>query len=90
MAKNSDDDRDHEIGRKAAEIEAAARKAQRYRQNGFLAALSFSKLSFSPPTRHHREVGFFAATQVGKTETAAYWVACNLPVCIQSGGRLSV
>jgi hypothetical protein len=27
---NDDDDRDYEVGRKAAEIEAAARRAQRY------------------------------------------------------------
>jgi phage terminase large subunit-like protein len=76
MAKN-DDDRDHEVGRKAAEIEAAARRAQRYRRMDYWRPYP-RQADFIAATRLHREVGFFAATQSGKTETAAFLTACNL------------
>lgn len=75
MAK--DDDRDHEIGRKAAEIEQAARQAKRFRKMDYW--LPYPKqLEFINATRLHRETGMFAATQVGKSETAAFMTACNL------------
>jgi phage terminase large subunit-like protein len=75
MAK--DDDRDHEIGRKAAEIEKAAREGRRFRKLDFW--LPYPKqLEFINATRLHREVGFFAGTQLGKSETAAFMTACNL------------
>ena len=75
MAK--DDDRDHEIGRKAAEIEQAAQRAKRFRRMDYW--LPYPKQAeFIAATRHHREVGFFAATQIGKSETAAFVTACNL------------
>jgi hypothetical protein len=76
MAKN-DDDRDHEVGRKAAEIEVAARRAQRYRKMDYWRPYP-RQAEFFAATRHHREVGLFAATQVGKSEAAAFKVACDL------------
>jgi phage terminase large subunit-like protein len=76
MAKN-EDDRDHEVGRKAAEIEAAARKAQRYRRMDYWRPYPRQE-EFIALTRRYRESGFFAATQVGKTETAAFVTAANL------------
>lgn len=77
MAKNSDDDRDHEVGRKAAEVERAAQQAQRYRRMDFWRPYP-RQAEFFAVTRRHREVGFFAATQVGKSESAAFLTACNL------------
>jgi phage terminase large subunit-like protein len=75
MSKN--DDRDHEIGRKAAEIEAAARRAQRYFKLNYWRPYPRQE-EFIALTRRYRESGFFAATQVGKTETAAFVMAANL------------
>lgn len=75
MAK--DDDRDHEIGRKAAEIEQAAREAKRVRKADFWMPYP-RQLEFINATRLHREVGLFAGTQLGKSECAAFMTACNL------------
>jgi phage terminase large subunit-like protein len=82
MAKNKNeppkgDEPNHALGRKASEIEAAARKAQRYRRMDFWTPYR-RQLEFINATRLHREVGLFAGTQLGKSETAAFMTACNL------------
>jgi len=73
----NDDDRDHEIGRKAAEIEKAAREARRFRKMDYWQPYA-KQLEFINATRLHRETGLFAGTQLGKSETAAFMTACNL------------
>jgi hypothetical protein len=75
MAK--DDDRDHEVGRKASEIRRAAELAQRYRKLDYWQPYK-KQAEFFAASHHHREVGFFAATQVGKTEAAAILTAYHL------------
>ena len=76
MAK-SDDDKNVELGRVAAEIEHAARQSMRYRKMDHWRPYPRQQ-EFFCATLRHREVGLFAATQVGKSEAAAYWVACQL------------
>jgi len=76
MAKD-EDDRDHEVGRKAAEIEAAARRAQRYRKMDYWRPYP-KQAEFFAAGAKFRERGFFAGTQLGKTECAAFELACHL------------
>ena len=77
MAKNSDDDKNVELGRKAAEIEAAARKAQRYRRADYWLPYPKQREFFDFGARH-RERALFAGSQLGKTEAAAFELACHL------------
>ena len=74
MTKN---DHDPEIGRVAAEIEAASQKSRRYRKLDFWRPYP-KQQEFFCATLHHREVGLFAGSQLGKTESAAFMMACHL------------
>ena len=76
-AKKIDDDQDVELGRIAAEIEAASTEARRYRKKDFWTAYGKQSQFFATGLRF-RERGLFAATQVGKTESAAFEIACHL------------
>ena len=76
MAK-SDNNRNHDVGRKAAEIAAAARKAQRYRRADYWLPYPKQREFFDLGARH-RERALFAGSQLGKTEAAAFELACHL------------
>jgi hypothetical protein len=67
------DDGDLELGRIAAEIDAAATQARRYRAKDFW--VPYGKQSQFFATGRFRERGFFAGTQLGKTEALAYETA---------------
>jgi phage terminase large subunit-like protein len=70
------DNGDIEVGRLAAEIDAAAMQARRYRAKDFWTAYPKQLQFFA--TGRFRERGLFAGTQLGKTECAAYELACHL------------
>ena len=76
MAKG-DDDRDHEVGRKAAEIEQAARRSQRYRRMDYWRPYK-KQAEFLATGAKFRERGLFAGSQLGKSECAAFELACHL------------
>jgi phage terminase large subunit-like protein len=67
---------DYELGRMAAEIEAASKDARRYKLLDFWRPYPKQREFFA--TGNKRERGFFAGTQVGKTESAAFEMACHL------------
>ncbi len=68
---------DVELGRLAAEIEAAGQEARRYRAKDWWRPYGKQSQFFATGLRF-RERGLFAGTQLGKTECAAYEVACHL------------
>src|SRR5260221_835061 len=68
---------DYEIGRLAAEIEAAGIEARRYRAKDWWKPYP-RQAQFFATGQHHRERGLFAGTQLGKTECAAYELSCHL------------
>jgi phage terminase large subunit-like protein len=68
---------DIELGRMAAEVEAAADEARRYRRKDFWQPYPKQSEFFSGGTMF-RERGLFGGTQVGKTETGAFEMACHL------------
>jgi phage terminase large subunit-like protein len=70
------DDGDVELGRIAAEIDAAGIEASRYRRKDFWRPYPKQQEFFAGSARC-REIGLFAATQSGKTECAAYALACH-------------
>lgn len=72
----SDAHQEMELGRMAAEIEAASTEARRYRLKDFWTPYPKQRAFFA--TGRFRERGFFAGTQLGKTECAAFEVACHL------------
>ena len=74
MTKN---DHDPEIGRVAAEIEAASQKSRRYRKMDFWRPYP-KQQEFFAATLRHREVGFFAGSQIGKSDAGAILTAYNL------------
>jgi phage terminase large subunit-like protein len=67
---------DVELGRVAAEIEAAGIAARGYRAKDFWVPYPKQLAFFG--TGRFRERGLFAGTQLGKTESAAYELACHL------------
>jgi hypothetical protein len=69
-------DNDVELGSIAAEIEAASTNARRYRAKDFWTP--YPKQSAFFATGRFRERGLFAGTQLGKTESAAFELACHL------------
>lgn len=78
MTKDNDDDhQDRDIGRVAAEIEAASQKSKRYRKMDFWRPYS-KQQEFFAATLRHREVGLFAGSQLGKTEAGAFMTAAHL------------
>lgn len=85
MAKN-DDYQDRDIGRVAAEIEAASQKSKRYRKMDFWRPYP-KQQEFFNATLRHREVGLFAGTQLGKTESAAFMTAAHLSGLYSKGWK---
>ena len=75
---------DVELGRLAAEIEAAGQEARRYRAKDWWRPYGKQSQFFATGLRF-RERGLFAGTQLGKTECAAYEVACHLTGRIRAG-----
>jgi hypothetical protein len=71
------DHQDVELGRLAAEIEAASAEAQRYRRKDWWTPYP-KQAQFFATGLHFRERGLFAATQVGKSECASYECALHL------------
>lgn len=67
---------DIELGRVAAEIDAAGVIARKYRAKDFWVGYPKQQAFFA--TGRFRERGLFAGTQLGKTECAAYELACHL------------
>ena len=72
-----DDDQDRELGRVAAEVERASQQAQRYRRLDFWVPY-LKQRQFIAAGLRYRERALFAGTQLGKTECAAYEMACHL------------
>ena len=71
------DDQNYEIGRLAAEIEAASAENRRYRAKDYWTPYPKQSQFFATGLQF-RERGLFAGTQLGKTESAAYEMACHL------------
>jgi len=74
---SEDEFRDENLGRLAAEVEQQSRKQRRYRAMDYWTPYPKQREFFATGNRH-RERGFFAGTQLGKTECAAYELACHL------------
>jgi phage terminase large subunit-like protein len=72
-----DEYQDREIGRIASEVAAAGAAARRYRAKDFWIPYPKQSEFFSGGTMF-RERGLFGGTQVGKTETGAFEMACHL------------
>src|SRR5437763_13526950 len=68
---------DVELGRLAAEIEAASALQQRYRRKDWWQAYA-KQLAYFQTGLRFRERALFAGTQLGKTESAAFEMACHL------------
>ena len=78
--KRKDDDgeyRDVQLGRVAAQIEAAGQRARKYCAMDFWRPYPKQR-EFFAAGKDHREVAQFAGSQLGKTEGAAYQMACHL------------
>jgi phage terminase large subunit-like protein len=73
----TDDLHGENLGRMAAEIAEASERAKRYRRIDYWRAYPKQE-EFFAATLNHREVGLFAATQSGKTESAAFLMAYHL------------
>jgi phage terminase large subunit-like protein len=71
------EDQDYEIGRLAAEIEAASAQNRRYRAKDYWTPYPKQSQFFATGLRF-RERGLFSGTQLGKSESAAYEMACHL------------
>ena len=70
-------DYDPEVGRLAAEIAKAAAEQQEYRRKDFWTPYSKQSQFFATGLRY-RERALFAGSQLGKTESAAFELACHL------------
>jgi phage terminase large subunit-like protein len=70
----NDDELDRELGRVAAEIAKVAGLAQKYRRMDYWLPYIKQK-EFFDLTLRHREVALFAASQGGKSESAAFMMA---------------
>jgi phage terminase large subunit-like protein len=71
------DDQNVELGRIAAEIEAASHEQRRFRAKDWWTPYPKQAQFFATGVRF-RERGLFAGTQLGKTESAAFEIACHL------------
>jgi phage terminase large subunit-like protein len=67
---------DLELGQLAAEIEAASAEQRRYRAMDWWRPYP-KQAQFFATGQRFRERGFFAGNQLGKTECAAYEIACH-------------
>jgi phage terminase large subunit-like protein len=76
-AKKKQEDQDFELGRMAAEIDAASAQRRRYRAKDWWRPYPKQAQFFETGLRH-RERGMFAGTQLGKTESAAFEMSCHL------------
>jgi phage terminase large subunit-like protein len=75
---SDEDERENvEVGRLAAEIEAASAEARRYRKIDFWRPYPKQAQFFETGVRH-RERAYFAGTQLGKTEALAFELASHL------------
>jgi phage terminase large subunit-like protein len=74
---SNEDFQDVELGRLAAEIDQASKESRRYRAMDFWSPYP-KQLQFFATGQRFRERGLFAGTQLGKTESAAYEMACHL------------
>ncbi len=72
-----DDEANYELGRMAAEIEQAANENRKYRAKDYWTPYPRQSQFFATGQRF-RERGLFAGSQLGKTECAAYEMACHL------------
>ena len=81
-----DVNQNYELGRLAAEIEAASAENRRYRAKDYWTPYPKQSQFFATGLRF-RERGLFAGTQLGKTESAAYEMACHLPANTRRTGR---
>jgi len=72
-----DDPKDMELGRMAAEIDAAGAERRRYRAIDWWRPYP-KQAQFFETGQRFRERGLFAGTQLGKTESAAFEIACHL------------
>ena len=76
--KAADDvDQNYELGRMAAEIEAAANENRKYQVVDYWVPYPKQSQFFATGLRF-RERGLFAGSQLGKTESAAYEMSCHL------------
>ena len=73
----SEDEQDRELGRVAAEISKMAGLAQKFRRLDYWLPYIKQK-QFFDLTKNHREVALFKGNQLGKTEAAAFMMACWL------------
>jgi phage terminase large subunit-like protein len=71
------DPKDVELGRVAADIDAAGAQRRRYRAKDWWRPYPKQAQFFATGLRF-RERGLFAGTQLGKTECAAFEIACHL------------
>jgi len=74
---SDDEDKDENLSRMAAEVEKAAQEAQRYRRMDYWQAYPKQR-EFFALGKQYRERGFFAGSQLGKTEAGAFELACHL------------
>lgn len=75
--KSKDEFEDVELGRIAAEIDAAGGEQRRYRAKDWWQPYP-KQAQFFETGLYFRERGLFAGTQLGKTESAAFEIACHL------------
>jgi phage terminase large subunit-like protein len=75
--ERDEDDENVELGRIAAEIEAVSGERRKYRAKDWWRPYPKQSEFFATGLRF-RERGLFAGTQLGKTESAAYEIACHL------------
>jgi phage terminase large subunit-like protein len=74
---SNDEPHNYEVGRLAAEIDAEAQRARKFRRMDFWTPYP-KQLEVYAATKEHREVGFFAANQVGKSESLSFLDAYHL------------
>jgi phage terminase large subunit-like protein len=77
MKRNKQPHQDIELGRMAAEVEAAGIEARRYRAKDWWRPYP-KQAQFFATGLQFRERALFAGTQLGKSECAAYELACHL------------
>ena len=75
--KPEDDDQNYELGRMAAEIEQASAENRKYRAKDYWTPYP-KQAQFFATGQRFRERGLFAGSQLGKTECAAFEMACHL------------
>ena len=77
LMADDEDPKDENVGRLAAVVEEAAKKARLYRRMDYFQPYPKQQQFFATGQRY-RERGFFAANQIGKTEAGGYETALHL------------